>query len=245
MLQINKLSKAYRGKVVLNALSLEVKEHECVGIVGESGSGKSTLARLILGLEHPSKGEILMENEPILAWQKAHRGEMSVVFQDYTTSINPRFCVADALQEPFWQTQTTLGEKDQTALLERVELPKTLLKRYVHELSGGQAQRVALARAIARKPRFLVLDEALSSLDVSIQAQMVRLLAQLKEESYMSYLFIAHDLESVCALCDRFLVLHQGKIVDEVELSQVQKEALHPYTKQLLNAAIPLNGVNI
>ncbi len=245
MLQINKLSKTYRSNVVLKELSFEVKEHECVGIVGKSGSGKSTLARLMLGLETPSTGEVLMENEPIVAWQKAHGGEMSVVFQDYTTSINPRFCVEEALQEPFWQAKTTLKEKELADLLERVELPQTLLRRYVHELSGGQAQRVALARAIARKPRFLVLDEALSSLDVSIQSQMVRLLAQLKEEFQMSYVFIAHDLESVCALCDRFLVLHNGSFVDEINLNNpfLHQEQRHPYTKQLLDAVMPSYGV--
>ena len=242
MLRVKELVKAYHGKNVLDHLSFEVKAHQCVGLVGESGSGKSTLGRLVLGLETADAGEILMENEPLSEWKKHHMGAMSVVFQDYTTSINPRFRVEEILQEPFWMSRTSLSQGDLQTLLESVELSASLVKRYAHELSGGQLQRICLARAIAKKPRFLLLDEALSSLDVSIQAQMLQLLRQIKERYAMTYLFIAHDLESVSALCDRFLVLHQGKIVDEIELAHVQKEAFHPYTKQLLEAVIPFNG---
>lgn len=245
MLCVKELCKQYKGKSVLDHLSFDVKSQQCVGLVGESGSGKSTLGRLILGLESAQSGEIMMENEPIHIWKKHHMGAMSVIFQDYTTSINPRFRVEEILQEPFWMSQTTLSLKASHKLLESVELSASLLKRYAHELSGGQLQRVCLARAIAKKPRFLLLDEALSSLDVSIQAQMLQLLREIRETYAMTYLFIAHDLESVSALCDRFLVLHQGKIVDAIDLSQVHKEALHPYTKQLLKAVIPFNGAKL
>lgn len=242
MLCVKELVKAYHGRNVLDHISFEVKAHQCVGLVGESGSGKSTLGRLVLGLEKADSGEILMEDKPLSEWKKHHMGAMSVVFQDYTTSINPRFCVEEILQEPFWMSQTLRTQVESQKLLESVELSASLLKRYAHELSGGQLQRVCLARAIAKNPRFLLLDEALSSLDVSIQAQMLQLLRQIKERYGMTYLFIAHDLESVSALCDRFLVLHQGKIVDAIDLAHVQKEALHPYTKQLLEAVIPFNG---
>ncbi|WP_333805462.1 ABC transporter ATP-binding protein [Sulfurospirillum sp.] len=243
MLCVKDLCKQYKGKRVLDHLSFDVKAQQCVGLVGESGSGKSTLGRLILGLESAQSGEIMIENEPLHIWKKHHMGAMSIVFQDYTTSINPRFRVEEILQEPFWMSQTTLSLESSHKLLESVELSASLLKRYAHELSGGQLQRICLARAIAKKPRFLLLDEALSSLDVSIQAQMLQLLRQIRETYGMTYLFIAHDLESVSALCDRFLVLHQGKIVDAIDLGQVHKETLHPYTKRLLEAVIPFKGV--
>lgn len=240
MLCVKNVFKRYQGKAVLEEISFDIKQRSCIGLVGESGSGKSTLGRLILGLEKADRGEILIEDEPLHLWLKHHTGAMSVVFQDYNTSINPMFRVLDVLQEPFWMSSTSLTYETSKKLLENVELSESVLKRYVHELSGGQVQRVCLARAIARKPRYLVLDEALSSLDVSIQAQMLKLLLQIKEEYEMTYLFIAHDLESVSALCDRFMVLYQGKIVDEIDLSHPQKEFFHPYTKQLLEAVIPL-----
>jgi nickel transport system ATP-binding protein len=240
MLCVKNVFKQYQGKAVLEEISFDIKQRSCIGLVGESGSGKSTLGRLILGLEKADCGEILMEDAPLHLWLKHHAGAMSVVFQDYNTSINPMFRVTDVLQEPFWMSNTSLTYEASKKLLDNVELSESILKRYVHELSGGQVQRVCLARAIARKPRFLVLDEALSSLDVSIQAQMLNLLLHIKEEYEMTYLFIAHDLESVSALCDRFMVLHQGKIVDEIDLSHPQKELFHPYTKQLLEAVIPL-----
>lgn len=239
MLHVNNVYKAYRKNVpILEGVSFEVKAQQCVGLVGESGSGKSMLGRLILGLESPTHGNIVMEGVPIHEWHQAHKGAMSVVFQDYTSSINPRFCVEEILQEPLWMRGEKMTLRELETFLAHVELSHTLLKRYAHELSGGQLQRVCIARALVRKPRFLLLDEALSSLDVSVQSSVVVLLKALQAEFGMSYLFIGHDMQSVSALCDSLIVLHQGKIVECLKTDHL-KHATHFYTQQLLNAVIP------
>lgn len=238
MLRVENISKAYtKGVNILDGLNFSVEKQRCVGLIGESGSGKSTLGRLILGLEKATLGTIMMEGLPIQTWHQRNKGAMSVVFQDYTTSVNPRFCVEQILQEPLWVFRKKMSTPELHALLQSVELPTSFLNRYAHELSGGQLQRVCLARAIATKPRFLLLDEALSSLDVSVQAQILTLLSEIQKEYKMSYFFIAHDLESVSALCERIMVLHQGKIVETLNADAL-KHAQHPYTQQLLNAVI-------
>lgn len=238
MLRVENVSKAYtKGVPILEELNFHLDAHSCVGLIGESGSGKSTLGRLILGLEKATSGAVLMEDLPIQTWHQQNKGAMSVVFQDYTTSVNPRFCVEQILQEPLWVFGKKMSTRELHTLLQSVELPTNFLNRYAHELSGGQLQRVCLARSLATKPRFLLLDEALSSLDVSVQAQMIMLLRKIREEYTMSYFLIAHDLESVSALCERIMVLHQGKIVETLHADAL-KHAQHPYTQQLLNAVI-------
>ena len=238
MLRVENVSKAYtKGAPILKELNFSMDARSCVGLIGESGSGKSTLGRLILGLEKATSGAVLMEDLPIQTWHQQNKGAMSVVFQDYTTSVNPRFCVEQILQEPLWVFGKKMSTRELHALLQSVELPTNFLNRYAHELSGGQLQRVCLARSLATKPRFLLLDEALSSLDVSVQAQMIMLLRKIREEYTMSYFLIAHDLESVSALCERIMVLHQGKIVETLNADAL-KHAQHPYTQQLLNAVI-------
>jgi len=238
MLRVENVSKAYtKGVPILKELNFNMDARSCVGLIGESGSGKSTLGRLVLGLEKATSGNVLMENLPIQTWHQQNKGAMSVVFQDYTTSVNPRFCVEQILQEPLWVVGKKMSTRELHTLLQSVELPTNFLNRYAHELSGGQLQRVCLARAIATKPRFLLLDEALSSLDVSVQAQMIMLLRKIREEYTMSYFLIAHDLESVSALCERIMVLHQGKIVETLHVDAL-KHAQHPYTQKLLNAVI-------
>ena len=239
MLRLDNVSKAYtKGVSVLEGISFSMEANSCLGLVGESGSGKSTLGRLILGIEPATQGSILLEGMPIQEWHRSHKGAMSVVFQDYNTSINPRFSIKEALQEPLWMRRQQMSSHELFAVLQRVELPTTILERYAHELSGGQLQRVCLARALVSKPRFLVLDEALSSLDVSIQAQIIALLHEIRQETKMSYLLIAHDLQSVSVLCERLIVLHRGKIVESLE-TQSLNHAKHPYTQQLLAAVIP------
>jgi len=247
MLEVKDVYKSYikqgslffkRRQDVLKGVSFVVKKGECVGLVGESGSGKSTLSRLILGLEQPSGGEIIMEGESITVWNKSHRGEMSVVFQDYTTSANPRFTVQEIIAEPLVALQKTDKLNTiVTELLDKVELPTILLGRYPHELSGGQLQRVCLARAISTRPRFMVLDEALSSLDISVQAQILELLRTLKNDLNMTYLFIAHDLQTITNLCDRVLVLYQGKLVEQLLSSQLSY-AQNDYARRLLASVI-------
>lgn len=226
---------------VLNGLTFNIEEGSCVGLVGESGSGKSTLARLIMGLEKPDKGKgtILLEGQPVKQWIKNNKGKMSVVFQDYTSSINPRYTVKEAIAEPI----QAIGKKVDLNLkiedlLSKVGLETAIKDRYPHELSGGQLQRVCIARAIATSPRLIVLDEAISSLDVSVQSQILKLLHELRIELNITYLFVAHDLQAVSHLCNKILFLYQGKVVEELKSGQLAKAETH-YARELLASVIP------
>lgn len=249
MLTVKNIMKSYARpgplwgrdrQTILRGVSFGVRQGECVGLIGESGSGKSTLSRLILGLEQPDSGEISIENQSVRSWRKKHPGQMSVVFQDYTTSANPRLTVGEIIAEPLVVLQQSAGAAV-AALLDKVGLSSALLGRYPHELSGGQLQRVCLARAIATRPRFMVLDEALSSLDVSVQAQILELLKALKSELNLTYLFIAHDLQTITNLCDYVLFLYQGQIVEQLPSSRLF-EAKNDYARQLLASVIPFGG---
>ncbi|MBO0997511.1 ABC transporter ATP-binding protein [Bacillus sp. SD075] len=228
-------------KKILEDINLQINKSECVGLIGESGSGKSTLSRIILGLEKPEQGTVEIEGESISKWIKQNKGNMSVVFQDYTTSVNPQFTVGNIIGEPL----IAVGEyKDVDnrihVLLTKVGLPHSTFHKYPHELSGGQLQRVCIARAIATEPKFIVLDEAISSLDVSVQAQILQLLHELKDDMDMTFLFVAHDLQAVANLCDRILFLYKGKIVEELPSAELV-HAQHPYAKKLLTSVMPLN----
>ena len=236
-LQVKDINKSYRkyGKIekqqVLKDVNFIIKEGECVGLLGESGSRKSTLSRLILGLEKPDSGSILIEDLNVKKWIKENQGKMSVVFQDYTSSSNPNFTVKEIILEPL----KVLGKKENLD-----KITEDLLDRYPHELSGGQLQRVCIARSISTKPKFIVLDEAISSLDVSIQAQILELLKDLKDELNITYLFIAHDLQVVTYLCDRIIFLYRGEVVENIHslnLAYVKNS----YAKRLLNSVIPLS----
>lgn len=241
---INKSYKKYGKKEkqqILKNINFEIKEGECVGLIGESGSGKSTLSRLILGLEKADSGNILIENQPIKKWIKKNKGKISVVFQDYTSSVNPNFTVKQIILEPL----KALGKIDNldemiNDLLDKVGLTIDLLNRYPHELSGGQLQRVCIARAISTNPKFIVLDEAISSLDVSIQAQILELLKNLKKQLNITYLFIAHDLQAVTYLCDRIIFLYKGQVVENIDslnLSSIKNS----YAKKLFDSVITFN----
>ncbi|MCI9260090.1 MULTISPECIES: ABC transporter ATP-binding protein [Romboutsia] len=236
-LQVKDINKSYRkyGKIekqqVLKDVNFIIKEGECVGLLGESGSRKSTLSRLILGLEKPDSGSILIEDLNVKKWIKENQGKMSVVFQDYTSSSNPNFTVKEIILEPL----KVLGKKENLD-----KITEDLLDRYPHELSGGQLQRVCIARSISTKPKFIVLDEAISSLDVSIQAQILELLKDLKDELNITYLFIAHDLQVVTYLCDRIIFLYRGEVVENIHslnLAYVKNS----YAKRLLNSVIPFS----
>ena len=236
-LQVKDINNSYRkyGKIekqqVLKDVNFIIKEGECVGLLGESGSRKSTLSRLILGLEKPDSGSILIEDLNVKKWIKENQGKMSVVFQDYTSSSNPNFTVKEIILEPL----KVLGKKENLD-----KITEDLLDRYPHELSGGQLQRVCIARSISTKPKFIVLDEAISSLDVSIQAQILELLKDLKDELNITYLFIAHDLQVVTYLCDRIIFLYRGEVVENIHslnLAYVKNS----YAKRLLNSVIPFS----
>jgi nickel transport system ATP-binding protein len=240
MLRLENISKSYTQKEkVLKNVNLCLPQNASLALVGESGSGKSTLARLILGLEKADSGNISIEGKKLKEWKKKNKGGMSVVFQDYTSSINPRFLIKDILQEALWQEKKRLNETELKELLSQVELSAKVLKSYPHELSGGQLQRICIARSLVLKPRLLILDEALSSLDVSTQAQVVALLKRLQEEYKMSYLFISHDLESASAVCDEIAVLYEGQIVEKFSTCKL-RDTKHFYTKKLLDSIMPL-----
>ncbi|CAM4400745.1 dipeptide/oligopeptide/nickel ABC transporter ATP-binding protein [Paenibacillus alkaliterrae] len=225
--QVENLSKSYykdggflkkEKTEILNGIQFFIKKGECLGLIGESGSGKSTLSRMILGLEKPTKGEVKIEGVSVSKWMKNNKGKMSVVFQDYTSSVNPHFTIRNIIAEPLaaWGDSKNLDERI-NVLLAKVGLPHAVIHKYPHELSGGQLQRVCIARAISTEPEFIVLDEAISSLDVSVQAQILELLRSLQNEMNMTYLFVAHDLQAVANLCDCILFLYRGKIVDRRE----------------------------
>ncbi|AOY74585.1 ABC transporter ATP-binding protein [Clostridium formicaceticum] len=247
MLEVKQVYKTYRKsgffsrkrQQILSDVTIEMRKGECLGIVGESGSGKSTLGRIILGIEKPDGGEVLYFGKKVND-RKVRLGHISAVFQDYTSSFNPHFTVYEVICEPIMLQAKNRREDMEVKvvdLLYRVGLDESYLKKYSHELSGGEAQRVCIARAISTNPDFLLLDEAVSSLDVSVQTQILKLLSQLKNEMNISYLFITHDIQSVTYLCDRVIFFNEGRVVEQVNienLSQVQND----YSKRLLSAVI-------
>jgi ABC-type glutathione transport system ATPase component len=234
-----------RGRVrVLDRISFQLRAGETVGVVGASGSGKSTLARAILRLLEPAQGRIWWRGRDLLTLTERDlrgvRREMQVVFQDPTTSLDPRMTVLSIVAEPLLVHGLERGraiEERVVALLHRVELGQEILHRYPHELSGGQAQRVALARALAPSPALLVADEAFSAVDVSLQAQMVRLLCDLRRSSSIACLFISHDLRLAAFLCDRIAVLSEGKMVEIAEPAALVEAPRHHATRALVAAA--------
>ncbi len=191
------------------------------------------MGKIILGLEKPNRGTVKFSDTI-----KDYKKEISVVFQDYTRSVNPRFKVRDTIAEALMEVNTCKKtmEKEIIALLEEVGLGEEFINRYPHELSGGQLQRVCIARAIATKPKFILLDEAVSSLDVSVQLQILDLLKKLKETHKLSYLFITHDLMTVTYLCDKVIFFKDGKIVEEVDNIENIGKIKNPYSKSLFNA---------
>ncbi|MCG8642366.1 MAG: dipeptide/oligopeptide/nickel ABC transporter ATP-binding protein [Desulfobacterales bacterium] len=221
---------------VLKGVSFELFEGECLGLLGESGSGKSTLGKVILGIEKPDSGEVVFADA--ISGLPTHE-KMSVVFQDYTSSVNPRLRVEEIISEPLLRTQLTRTEKKQKVdeLLVEVGLPESMKTRFPHQLSGGQLQRVCIARAIAPSPKFILLDEAVSSLDVSVQVQVLNLLANLKQRFDLSYLFITHDITVAAYLCNRILIFQDGKVVEQVDDLNNLAHATSNYANQLISAA--------
>lgn len=225
--------------IAVNNVSFTLNKGENLGLVGESGCGKSTLTRAILGLDPLQNGEIQLFDRPINPEMPTRdRARIQVVFQDPYGSFNPRWKVGDLVAEPFHLTQRPPDWRDAVAqALISVGLTAADMDKYIHEFSGGQRQRIAIARALILKPDLIVLDEAVSALDVSIRAQILDLLADLSKKFDLSYLFISHDLSVVRAITDRVMVMKAGKIVESGPTQEVFDAPSHPYTRQLIAAA--------
>lgn len=227
----------------VDGVDLEMFEGETLGLVGESGSGKSTTGRLILNLEPATQGQVLYEGRNLAEMGNSQmrrlRRDLQIVFQDPYSSLNGRMRVHDILAEPFLIHREATGDglaKRVDALLNMVGLPVTARGKFPHEFSGGQRQRIAIARAIALSPRFVVCDEPVSALDVSVQSQIINLLRALQRELNLTYLFISHDLSVVRYVSTRIAVMYLGRVVELGPRDDVLSAPLHPYTQSLLSA---------
>jgi oligopeptide transport system ATP-binding protein len=228
----------------VDGVSFEVKSGETLGIVGESGCGKSTVARTLLRLEEPTAGAAYHRDRNIFEMSKKElrrlRRDVQIVFQDPYASLNPRMTVRDIISEA-WEIHSDLVPKKQRrevlgSLLERVGLDPSMANRYPHQFSGGQRQRIGIARALALNPEVMILDEPVSALDVSVQAQVVNLLEELQDEFGFAFVFIAHDLAVVRHICDHVLVMYLGNVAEYGDEHEVYERPTHPYTQALLSS---------
>ncbi|WP_094080773.1 ABC transporter ATP-binding protein [Leptotrichia sp. oral taxon 498] len=255
LLKASNITKSYTQKkflkkfvkTVLNNVSLSLEQGKCLGIIGESGSGKSTLGRIITGIEKADSGIVEFEGKNIHQKEnKDAKNDISIVFQNYVSSVNPRFSVAQIIAEPLIiSSQVNKSKIDKKKIDEEVKklikivgLSEEFLERFPNELSGGQLQRVCIARAIVTKPKFILLDEAVSSLDVSTQVEILDLLQKLKKEYNLSYIFITHDLLTITYICDSVIFFKDGKIEEKINDIRNLKNIKKDYSKRLLEAVI-------
>lgn len=252
ILQVEQLTKHFdmgRGKVLkaVNEVSFDVHKGETFGLVGESGCGKSTIGRTILGLYQKTSGNVIFDGMNVHELSEKERfafvRRMQMIFQDPYASLNPRSTVKEIISEPMEIHGLYKDSKERLErvyeLLEEVGLNRDHVNRYPHEFSGGQRQRIGIARALALDPEFIIADEPISALDVSVQAQVVNLLKRLQKEKDLTFLFIAHDLAMVRQFCDRIGVMYLGHLVELTDSDSLYEDPLHPYTKALLSA-IPI-----
>jgi ABC-type oligopeptide transport system ATPase subunit len=243
LLQAKELTKQFgKNPPAVDHIDLTVEEGECVGIVGESGSGKSTLLRLLNGILTPEAGTVRFRGSELTSCTRSElrnlRQNIQMIFQDPRSSLNPRMCINELLCEPLriQKVPRTEWNSKVADMLEAVHLPTTCLSRYPHEFSGGQLQRIGIARALILDPALVLADEPVASLDVSIQAQILNLLAELRQRTGCSMVFVAHDLPVVQAVSDRVAVMRQGRIVETLQAEDLFQHAQHPYTRTLIEA---------
>lgn len=253
LLEIKNLDVVYRSQknvlggeslvYAVNDVSLEIKKGEILAIAGESGCGKSTLAKTVMKLVTPERGEILFEGKNILSLNDFYK-KVQIIFQNPYSSLNPKMKIGEILREPL-EINTKLKKSEIQKIVEdkiqKVGLDKNILKLYPHEFSGGQRQRIAIARSLILSPEFIIADEPVSALDVSIQAQIINLLKQLKEDFNLTFLFISHDLSVIKYISDRIAVMYLGEIVEIGLTEEIFSNPKHPYTKALLSAVPELN----
>lgn len=250
LLEVNKLKKYFKTpKGMLHAVddvSFAIEQGSTMGVVGESGCGKSTLGRSIVHLLQPTDGQILFKGKDVTHLKKSelkgYNRNVQMIFQDPFSSLNPRMTVYAAIAEPLRSHRETGGlDKRVEELMETVGLARRVAGSYPHELDGGRRQRIGIARALALGPEFIVCDEPVSALDVSIQAQVLNLLMDLQEEKKLTYMFITHDLSVVKHISDRIGVMYLGNMVEQCPTKELFKNQLHPYTKALLSAIPNIN----
>lgn len=249
---IKKHFKTPKGMLhAVDGVDFEMEKGETLGLVGESGCGKSTIGRVILRLLEPTDGDIYFEDNHVNKLKKREmmklRRDMQIIFQDPFSSLNPRLSVSEIIAEPLIihdivEKKNSQLEKEVARLMDIVGLAERLVNSYPHELDGGRRQRIGVARALALKPKFIVADEPVSALDVSIQAQILNLLQDLQQELDLTYLFITHDLSVVKHISDNIAVMYLGKIVEKAPSKELFKNSLHPYTQALLSA-IPVPSI--
>lgn len=253
LLEVRNLKKyfdTHRGPLqAVDNVSFSIEKGKTLGVVGESGCGKSTLGRTILRLQEPTSGEILFHGEDIVKYDKkelkALRSKMQIIFQDPYSSLNPRMTVSQAIEAPLilqgvYKKSDRAGlQKKVHEMMELVGLAQRFTNSYPHELDGGRRQRIGIARALALNPEFVVCDEPVSALDVSIQAQVLNLMQDLQEEMGLTYMFITHDLSVVKHLSDDIVVMYLGQLVERAKPDELFRNPLHPYTQALLSA-IPI-----
>lgn len=234
----------YQPLKAVDGVSFDIEQGETLGVVGESGCGKSTLGRAALLLSKPTAGMVSWNGEPLEQLSdeeiRPKRRDFQMVFQDPASSLNPRMTVFEIIAEPLRSFHPELSETEISSrvndALTRVDMLPNMMMRFPHEFSGGQCQRISIARAIILRPKLLVLDEPVSALDVSVQAQIINLLKQLQKDLGLSFLFISHDLSIVRYICDRIMVMYLGKIVEMGSREDIFSNPQHPYTKTLIDA---------
>ena len=254
LLEVNNLKKYFSNSAGLlhavDDVSLKLEEGKTLGIVGESGCGKTTLGRTILHLTDPTSGQIIFEGHDVSKPTKAEmhdlRKKMQIIFQDPYSSLNPRMSVSETIMEPL-TLHTSMSKSERLAevrrLMEVVGLAERFENSYPHELDGGRRQRIGIARALALNPKFIVCDEPVSALDVSIQAQVINLLLELQEERGLAYMFVTHDLAVVKYISDDIIVMYMGNVVEKAPADEVFSDTRHPYSKALLSA-IPIPSID-